>query len=307
MEEIKGLVSVTIPFFNAERFLSETIESVFAQSYTEWELLLVNDGSSDGGTAIARAIAARHPDKVFYLEHPGHSNLGVNAARNLGARRSRGEFLAFLDSDDIWLPAKLEVAVASMAEHAEAGFFFGPTEYWYEWDPVGNGGRKNEVPAVAPGNRIYRPPELLALNMPLGKYGVPCPCSFLLRRWAFERVGGFDESFNPSTYQYYEDVALLSKIYLHIPVYVSNACLDKNRCSRFSMTRQMIPALRHDAARRFFFRWLKDYLRRNPIAHLQIRRAIRKESWFYCLPLPLATLMRRGQWRIARSLGNKER
>ncbi|MGO8760261.1 MAG: glycosyltransferase family 2 protein [Terracidiphilus sp.] len=305
MKEIEGLVSVTIPFLNAERFLRETIESVLAQSYSQWELLLVDDGSSDASTGIARSYAASRPDRIFYLEHPSHRNLGVNAARNLGARSSRGEFLAFLDSDDIWLPARLEAAVASMVEHPEAGFFFGPTEYWYEWDPEGNGGRKNEVPALAPGDRLYLPPELMACTMPLGKFGVPCPCSFLLRRWALERVGGFDESFNPSTFQYYEDVALLSKIYLHVPVFVSSACLDKNRCSRFSMSRQMVPALSHDAARRFFFRWLKGYLRQHAINDREIWRIVRKESWFYCLPLHVASLLRRAQWKIARGLANK--
>ncbi|MGA3332611.1 MAG: glycosyltransferase [Terracidiphilus sp.] len=306
MEEIKGLVSVTIPFYNAERFLQETIESVLAQSYATWELLLVDDGSSDGSSAIAQAYAARSPDKIFYLEHPGHRNLGVNAARNLGARHSRGEFMAFLDSDDIWLPAKLEVNVASMVDHPEAGFLFGPTEYWYEWDPEGNSHRKNEVPTVAPGEILYTPPVLLARNMPLGKYGVPCPCSFLVRRWAFERVGGFNEDFNPTTYQYYEDVAFLSKIYLHVPVYVSEACLDRNRCSRFSMTRQASTVRNFDASRRFFLRWLTDYLRQHAVTDREIWRAVHRESWFYCLPISVASLLRRAQWRIARSFSKRE-
>ena len=85
MEEIKGLVSVTIPFYNAQRFLRETVESVLAQTYADWELLLVDDGSTDGSSGIAQSFAATFPGKIFYLEHPGHRNLGVNAARNLGA------------------------------------------------------------------------------------------------------------------------------------------------------------------------------------------------------------------------------
>lgn len=300
MKEIEGLVSVTIPFFNAERFLRETIESVLAQSYAQWELLLVDDGSSDLSTEIARSYAGRHPGRVFYFEHPGHRNLGANAARNLGARRSRGEFLAFLDSDDIWLPSKLETAVSSLVDHPEAGFFFAPTEYWYEWDSEGNSGRKNEVPMVAPGDRLYVPPQLMARNMPLGKFGVPCPCSFLVRRWAFDRIGGFDEAFNPSTFQYYEDVAFLSKIFIEIPVFVGSACLDRNRCSRYSMSRTTITARNHDAARRFFFRWLQRYLREHQIHDREIWRAVRRESWFYRFPLSSATFLRRVQWRIAR-------
>jgi glycosyltransferase involved in cell wall biosynthesis len=305
MEEIKGLVSVTIPFFNAERFIGETIESVLAQTYSSWELLLVDDGSTDGSTEIAQAYAARYPGKICYLEHAGHRNLGVNAARNLGAHQSRGEFLAFLDSDDIWLPAKLETNVASLVEHREAGFLIGPTEYWYEWDTEGNRDRKNEVPIVAPGDILYAPPALLAGSLSSGKYGVPCPCSFLVRRWAYERTGGFDEEFNPSTYQYFEDGAFLVKMYLHVPTYVSDVCLDRNRCNQFSMTRQAGTIRNFDAARRFFFRWLRNYLRQQAVTDQEIWRVVRKESWFYWLPLPLATLARRAQWRLARGFANK--
>lgn len=306
MGEIKGLVSVTIPFYNAERFLGETIESVLAQTCAAWELLLVDDGSNDGSTKIAQSYANRFPDKIFYLEHESHRNLGVNAARNLGARHSRGEFLAFLDSDDIWLPAKLEVNLSELNKYPEAGFLFGPTEYWYEWDREGNGNRKNEVPAIAPEDTLYIPPALLARSYPLGKNGAPCPCSFLMRRWAFERAGGFDEKFNPSTFQYFEDVAFLSKMYLQVPIYVSGVCLDRNRCSRFSMTRQAATVRNFEAARRFFFRWLVDYLRKQEATDREIWRAVRKESWFYCLPLPAAKLARRVQWRIARGFANEE-
>lgn len=295
MTEIEGLVSITIPFYNAERFLDETIKSVLTQSYTMWELLLVDDGSTDGSTRIARAYAAQYPDKVFYLEHPGHRNLGVNAARNLGARRSRGEFLAFLDSDDIWLLTKLEVHVTDMAEHPEAGFLFGSTEYWYEWDAEGNSYKENEVPTLAPGEQVYAPPTLLARSYPLGGFGAPCPCSFLLRRRAFERIGGFDEAFAPSTFQIYEDIAFLAKLYLHVPIYVSSACLDRNRCSRFSMSRQIAAVRSEEAARRFYFRWLASYLHEHMVTDKEIWRAVRKESWIYWLPLPavVSELLRR--------------
>lgn len=304
MEEIKGLVSVTIPFYNAERFIGETIESVRAQTYSTWELLLVDDGSIDGSTKIAQSYANRFPGKIFYLEHEGHRNLGVNAARNLGARNSRGEFLAFLDSDDIWLPTKLEVNVSELNKYPEAGFLFGPTEYWYEWDPEGNGNRRNEVPMIAPGDRLYAPPALLAKSLSLGGYGVPCPCSFLVRRWAFERVVGFDEEFNPATFQHFEDGAFLVKMYLHVPVYVSGACLDRNRCNQYSMTRQASAVRNFEAARRFFFRWLVDYLRKQEVTDREIWRAVRKESWFYLLPLGPAKLARCVQSRIGRGFAN---
>ena len=79
------LVSAVIIFLNAERFLEEAIESVRAQTYTDWELLLVDDGSTDGSSGCARRHAAAEPGRIRYLDHPGHVNLGMSAARNLGS------------------------------------------------------------------------------------------------------------------------------------------------------------------------------------------------------------------------------
>src|SRR5690348_3334121 len=94
------LVSVIIIFWNAEPFLAEAVASVVAQSYPDWELLLVDDGSTDGSTALAQQIVVRDPQRMRYLEHPGHANRGMSATRNLGIAQARGTYLAFLDADD---------------------------------------------------------------------------------------------------------------------------------------------------------------------------------------------------------------
>ncbi len=83
------LVSAIINFLNEERFLQEAIESVFSQSFDDWELLLVDDGSTDGSTRIALRYAEQNPRKVRYLEHEDHRNRGMSASRNLGVRRLR--------------------------------------------------------------------------------------------------------------------------------------------------------------------------------------------------------------------------
>ena len=80
----KPLVSVIVIFFNAEDFIQEAIESVFAQTYEHWELLLVDDGSTDKSRSIAERCAEQYPDKVRCLEHEGHQNRGMSASRNLG-------------------------------------------------------------------------------------------------------------------------------------------------------------------------------------------------------------------------------
>src|SRR3712207_2186216 len=86
----ESLVSVIIIFLNAQGFIREAIESVFAQTYGSWQLLLVDDGSTDASTYIALHYAARYPDKVYYLEHPGHQNKGMSASRNLVLRHVQG-------------------------------------------------------------------------------------------------------------------------------------------------------------------------------------------------------------------------
>ena len=95
------MVSVTIPFLNPGEYFEATIRSVLAQTYKNWELLLLDDGSTDNSTAIAQNYAERYPNQVRYFEHEGHQNRGLSATRNLGISKAQGEYIAFLDADDI--------------------------------------------------------------------------------------------------------------------------------------------------------------------------------------------------------------
>src|ERR1019366_1027700 len=90
----KALVSTIIIFLDAERFLAEAVESVLAQTYPTWELWLVDDGSTDRSSQLAHDFAAKYPDRIQYLEHPGHENRGKSASRNLGLRPAPGEYVA---------------------------------------------------------------------------------------------------------------------------------------------------------------------------------------------------------------------
>ena len=107
----KQLVSCIIIFFNAEKFFEEAIESVFAQTYDNWKLLLVDDGSTDSSTVIAHHYAEKYPQKVSYLEHDNHQNLGMSATHNRGIQNARGKYFTFLDSDDLKKLAKKSVAI----------------------------------------------------------------------------------------------------------------------------------------------------------------------------------------------------
>src|SRR5437773_1814225 len=156
------LVSVIIIFWNADRFLKEAIESVFAQTYRAWELLLVDDGSNDGSTAIARSYAERDSQHVRYLEHPGHVNRGMSASRNLGIHHAQGQYIAFLDADDVWLPHILEEQVAILESHPTAVMVYGALQWWYSWTGHPGDMRQDHMRALSvPPNTLVKPPTPL--------------------------------------------------------------------------------------------------------------------------------------------------
>src|SRR5215212_5269413 len=104
-------VSVVIPAYNVAPYIPETLNSVFAQTFTEFEVIVVDDGSPDG-EELERALKP-YLDRVRYVRQ---ENRGAGAARNRGVREARGEFIAFLDSDDLWMPEYLEKQVRFLRE-----------------------------------------------------------------------------------------------------------------------------------------------------------------------------------------------
>ena len=107
-----NLVSIITPLYNSERFIGQTIESVLAQSYPHWEMLVVDDGSQDASAAIVRRYAEQDA-RIRLFEQP---NSGCAAARNHGLREAKGRYYVFLDSDDYWDPTFLESQLAFMQE-----------------------------------------------------------------------------------------------------------------------------------------------------------------------------------------------
>lgn len=267
---VQGLVSVIIPVYNVRPFLAEAVESVRAQNYSLWELLLIDDGSTDGSDATARRYAETDPARIRYLEHPQHKNLGVCSTRNLGVRHSRGEFLALLDSDDLWLPGKLGEQVGLMREHPEAAMVFGNSIYFYE----GRGPEAEYIPTLAPSGTLYQPPRLLKISNPLGKATAPCPSEFLMRYELWEKVGGFEESFNRTSM--FEDLAFLVKVYLDAPVYISATCGSRYRCHASSSTGRAESSGQIHEWREFFLDWLEQYLRDQNVEDKEIWRAMER-------------------------------
>lgn len=114
-------VSVIIPVYNAENFISETIESVINQTYKDWEMIAVNDGSTDKSLEILRKYEELLPSKIRVVNQ---KNCGVSIARNNGIAVARGEYVAFLDHDDLWLPHKLEKQVKLLDSNKELGMVY---------------------------------------------------------------------------------------------------------------------------------------------------------------------------------------
>jgi len=279
------LVSVIVPFFNAERFLQEAIDSVMAQTYDHWELVLVDDGSTDLSPAIARRYAVAHAGKVRCLTHPGRRNRGACASRNLAVREACGDYVALLDADDMWLPHKLEQQVAILASHPEAAMVYGATQYWQSWAGTIADASRDRVPELGvETNTLMRPPALLKHAAPLGQAITPCPSDLICRRDMIERVGGFEESFR-GIYQLYEDQAFLVKVYLHEAVFVAGECWDKYQEHPDSCVSTVKKAGQHHAARRFFLGWLQEYLARQGVEDPEIWEALRRVSWPYRHPI----------------------
>ena len=258
MKEAQNLmVSVITAFYNEERFLSETIESVIKQKYTNWELILVDDGSSDESTAIAKRYADKSKGKIIYTEHEGHANKGVCASRNHAIRLAKGSLLAFLDADDVWLPIKLQTQVDIMIRNPQVSMTCEASLSWYSWED-----KYHKDIKIYVGNeqdKVFDPPVLLELLYPLSNSTAPCPSAIMMRRETAVKHGGFEENFT-GIYQLYEDQVFLLKIYLNEPVFISSQCNNKYRQRRGSCVQAVNSGGHYDAVRRFFLDWLKNYI-----------------------------------------------
>lgn len=112
--ESHGLVSVIIPAFRASQFIKQTLDSVFAQTYPLWEVIVVNDGSPD--TPELESVLAPYLDRVTYIKQ---ENRGLAGARNTGLKAAKGKFVCLLDADDLWLPDYIETQVSFLRDHPE--------------------------------------------------------------------------------------------------------------------------------------------------------------------------------------------
>lgn len=154
------LISVVIPAYNDERFITPAIESVLAQDYQPIELIVIDDGSTDRTREIVKEFSQ--------AQLHAQSHHGAGAARNVGVRASKGEFIAFLDADDLWTKEKLSRQMNALAQDGQLEAVFGHVVEFFDVDP-GNGEESRAIPGPIPG-------------------------TMLIKRVAFERIGFFDSA-----------------------------------------------------------------------------------------------------------------
>ena len=256
----RPVVSVVLPIFNAELWLRESIESVLNQTFADWELILINDGSTDGSALIAQQFASTFPSRIRYLEHPGGVNRGAAPSRNLGIRAARGAVIAPIDADDVWMPNKLSEQLSVFKAHPELALVCGAARYWSSWA----GKDDLIVPTGNVQDTILLPPTATLSLYPLGRAPSPCPSDLLIRRSLVLALGGFEEAFI-GPLQLYEDIAFLAKIFLAAPVYFSSQVWLNYRIHDDSCVMTVKRNGRYQEARKFFFSWFRSYIDTTPV------------------------------------------
>ena len=263
-------VSVVLIFLDAERFIEEAIESVLAQSLTDWELILVDDGSTDGSVAIAKRAADADP-RTRYVEHPGRVNLGRSESRNVGAALASSPYLAFIDADDVWDRTKLAEQLDLLEREPDLAMVCGAMVYWHSWNPLAE---KPDRLILTGGlsDRRLDPPQAVVQLYPLGsKDGAGV--DVMIRRSIFQKVGGFEPRFRGL----YDDQTLLVKVFLSFPVFFSARpwlLYRQHPDSCCATTLRSVAEYRR--LRMDFLRWLGAYLGRVPTARPEVRRALRR-------------------------------
>jgi glycosyltransferase involved in cell wall biosynthesis len=167
-------VSIVIPTYNSAQFLDETLQSVFSQTFNDFEIIVIDDGSTDQ----TRKVLSKYDDRIrYFLQENG----GPAKARNRGIRESLGEYIAFLDADDIWLPTKLEKQVSRFQQNPELGMVFTENSCFDQ----------NGIYLTSLGKRKKLMRGDLVKNIFLHS-GVATP-TVMVRREVFNQIGVFDE------------------------------------------------------------------------------------------------------------------
>jgi glycosyltransferase involved in cell wall biosynthesis len=256
-------VSVVIPAYKHEAFIRQTLDSVFAQSFTDYEVIVVNDGSPDNTAALLEPLAAA--GRIRYFEQ---KNAGQASARNRGVSEAQGEFIALLDDDDVWPADKLEWQVKLLRDQPEVGAVAGDRHWW-------DGGPAPDLSRPETG------PRLLTFESLFGGNPVASPGQVLIRKKHIQALGGFNPELWGSDdfdlwmrlsritrFEHYDRIALLYR------AHATNASSDLDRM--LLNTRRVIYSHAAEAARSDLpqllqnaNRWIYNYVGSRLVGRLQ--------------------------------------
>jgi glycosyltransferase involved in cell wall biosynthesis len=273
------LVSVVIIFWNEEVYLQQAIDSVLVQEYENWELILVDDGSTDRGPAIARAAQAQSPQRIRLFQHPDGENRGMAASRNLGMSRATGDYITFLDADDFFMMRKLTIQVEYMRQHPEVAATCGRYLMLFSDERDYQVNHQLQELADLPNRTITG--KDMTFRMNVRESLTPQHGAMLIRLEVARSVGGFAEQFQGI----YEDSVFFTKVFGAHNIYVSNDCVTVYRmhwaswCHR-AMDSGDYPDTPLKKIRYQYNQWLFEYLKRTG-GHWRLIIIVRVELLMY--------------------------
>jgi glycosyltransferase involved in cell wall biosynthesis len=192
----KPLVSITIPVYNGEKYLRETIKSALAQTYRNIEIVIVIDGTHDGSEMIIKEMQQDHPDIITYR---WQENKGLTKTRNVLIDMAKGEYIALLDQDDLWRSDKLEKQMTLFAKDPSVGLVYSSFTHI-----DASGKEQGEYQAELYRGRIF--------NELFDSYSIPCP-SIVFKKEVTQKVGMFEP-----IYRYSEEADFVLKVALYYAI-----------------------------------------------------------------------------------------
>ena len=206
--------------FNAARYVAEAIESVRAQTFERWELIIVDDGSTDESCAIVRRYAQQEPDRIRVFQHPDGANCGASRTGNRALAQASASYVAFLDADDSWMPERLAHDVAVLDANPAIAAVISNSLYWWT--------DENQAAWVdqfnSPLNCVWPPRSFFKSVWLRHESAVPCTSAFTGRTALLRDLGGFDES-----YPVAEDMKMFAEVAFRYPVFVADVCNTEYR------------------------------------------------------------------------------
>ena len=228
--DLAVLVSVVMPVYNGRRFLELAINSVISQTYGQWELIVIDDGSSDESLYCMNQWAAGDP-RIKVYHHEGHANRGVSATRNLGIRHARGAYVALLDCDDVWLPNKLERQVCLLKKNPDVTLIYSKAiSIDEDGIELSKSRHKFDFPLLC-GTSLPRTRYSIVTGMVNDSIWMPA-LTVVMNIQSVREAGGFDETLNFQV----EDHLLFTLLAASGPVYFIDEVLASYRVHKDSYT-----------------------------------------------------------------------